>query len=270
MADARRPTVALVTDAIFPYHRGGKEVRYHELAHRLADHADVHVYTMNWWRGGRVRREREVTFHAISPLMPLYVGERRSVAQAIVFALACLRLAFRRFDVIEADHMPYMQLFPLRLVASLRRKRLVATWHEFWGPSYWREYLGAAGRLGWWFERAAMRLPDEIIAASQETADRLRAHLGEHTPVTVAPNGVDLNAIARVEPAADSADVVLVGRLLKHKRVDLLLDAVALLRAGGLAVSCRIIGDGPELGALQRQVCDLGIDQAVDFRDDVR
>src|SRR3954452_20896495 len=170
MADARRPTVALVTDAIFPYHRGGKEVRYHELAHRLADRADVHVYTMNWWRGGRVRREREVTFHAIAPLMPLYVGERRSVAQAVVFALSCLRLLFRRFDVIEADHMPYIQLFPLRLVASLRRKRLVVARHETWGLAYRRQYMARAGTVRWLFERFALRLPDAIIAASSETA----------------------------------------------------------------------------------------------------
>ena len=267
---AERPTVALVTDAIFPYHRGGKEVRYHELAHRLADHADVHVYTMNWWGGDRVRREREVTFHAISPLMPLYVGERRSVAQAIVFALACLRLLFRRFDVIEADHMPYMQLFPLRLVASLRRKRLVVTWHEFWGPSYWREYLGAAGRVGWWLERLAMRLPDEIIAASQATADRLRGHLGDGAAVTVAPNGVDVDLIENVAPAADPSDLVVVGRLLDHKRIDMLIDAVALLRERGLAVTCRIVGDGPERDALHRHAAERGVEDLIDFRHDVR
>jgi glycosyltransferase involved in cell wall biosynthesis len=269
MADARRPTVALVTDAIFPYHRGGKEVRYHELAQRLAGRADVHVYTMNWWRGERVRREGDVTVHAISPLLPLYVGERRSIRQAVVFALACLQLLFRRFDVIEADHMPYMQLFTLRLVASLRRKRLVATWHECWGPSYWREYLGAAGRVGWWFERLAMRLPDEIIAASQETADRLCAHLGDRAAVTVAPNGVDVDLIEQVAPATDPTDLVVVGRLLDHKRIDMLIDAVALLRARGLAVTCRIVGDGPEREALHRHAAERGVVDLIDFRHDV-
>ena len=36
MRASGRPVVALVTDAIYPYFRGGKEVRYHELAQRLA------------------------------------------------------------------------------------------------------------------------------------------------------------------------------------------------------------------------------------------
>ena len=139
-------TLAFVTDAIYPYHQGGKEVRYHELTRRLASQASVHVYTMKWWDGPAVVRAHGVTYHAISPLLPLYRGKRRSIMQAIVFALACLRLAFRRFDVIEADHMPYIQLFSLRLVATLRRRRLFVTWHEVWGSDYWRSYLGRAGR----------------------------------------------------------------------------------------------------------------------------
>jgi glycosyltransferase involved in cell wall biosynthesis len=264
-----RPRVALVTDAIFPYHRGGKEIRYHEVARRLAAHADVRVYTMNWWGGPRVRHEDGVTLEAISPLLPLYAGDRRSVKQAVVFALSCLRLLFRRFDVIEADHMPYIQLFPLRLVASLRRKRLVVTWHETWGPAYWREYMGRAGTVGWLFERFAMRLPDAIIAASSETAARLREWLGDDVPVTVAPNGVDMDQIEGVPAATDSTDIVVVGRLLDHKRIDLLIDMVALLHADGMPVTCRIIGDGPEREALHVQADMLGVSRAIDFRHDV-
>ena len=43
--------VALVSDAIYPYFRGGKELRYHELSTRLSQRADVHVFTMKWWDG---------------------------------------------------------------------------------------------------------------------------------------------------------------------------------------------------------------------------
>lgn len=267
---SRRPSVALVTDALYPYHRGGKEIRYYEVSRRLANHAEVRIYTMNWWKGERRRREGAVSYEAISPLLPLYAGQRRSVKQAVVFALACLRLLFRRFDVIEADHMPYIQLFTLRLVASLRRKRLVVTWHETWGPDYWREYMGPLGRVGWWCERFAMRLPDAIIAASHETAKRLEAWLGGDVPILVAPNGVDMDQIDRADPAREGTDIVTVGRLLDHKRVDRLIDAVALLHADGMPVTCRIIGDGPEREALHEQARALGVAHAIDFRHDVR
>ena len=269
VSDHRRPVVAMVSDAIYPYHRGGKEIRYHELARRLAERADVHVYTMHWWKGPRERTEDAVTFHAISRLNGLYTKNRRSVSEAIFFAIACFRLLKRKFDVIEADHMPYFQIIVLRIVATLKRKRLVVTWHEVWGRSYWRQYLGRAGIMAWLVESLAMRLPDHIIAASPQTAERIRAFGAYRGPITDAPNGIDLEAIRSIYPDEAATDLVVVGRLMAHKRVDMLLDAVALLHADGVPVTCRVIGDGPERLALHDQARARGIDHAVDFRHDV-
>jgi glycosyltransferase involved in cell wall biosynthesis len=143
------------------------------------------------------------------------------------------------------------------------------TWHEVWGPAYWRGYLGRRGRVAWWIERAAMRLPDEIVAASEETGRRLRAHVGGRTPVTVAPNGIDVAAARAADPAPAGTTLVTVGRLLPHKRIDLLLEAVALLRREGADVTCRVIGDGPGRDALHARSAALGLDGAVEFRHDV-
>jgi glycosyltransferase involved in cell wall biosynthesis len=269
MTMSQRPVVALVCDAIYPYSHGGRELRYQELLPRMAEHAEMHVYTMHWWDGPSSYTNDGVTYHAISPLLPLYAKNRRSVKQALVFSLACLRLLRSEFDVLEADQIPYFQLFVLRLVATLRRKPLTATWHEVWSRSYWRDYLGRAGWAAWIVESMAMRLPDRIIAASPQTAERLRAALGDRTPVTTVPNGIDLAAIRSAYPVADVTDLVFVGRLMSHKRIDMLLDVVALLRARGMPITCRIIGDGPEKEALEERARGLGIRDAVDFRYDV-
>lgn len=265
----RRRRIALVTDAIGPFHRGGKELRYLELAPRLAREADVEVHTMRWWSGGRVHRDGGVTYRAICPLVPLYRGRRRSIRQAVAFAVCCLRLLAARFDVLEADHMPYLQLLPLKLVALLRRRRLVVTWHECWGPEYWREYLGPAGRAGWWCESLAMRLPDAIIAASPQTGARLQELVGHRVPVVVAPNGIDRARIDAVACGAQTTDVVTVGRLLAHKRVDLLLEALATLRRRGRPLTARIVGSGPEHERLQATATALEIADRVEFRDDI-
>lgn len=261
----RRPRIALVTDAIFPYHHGGKEVRTHELARRLARYGDVHVYTMKWWDGPRVRIDDRVTFHAITPRIPLYLRGRRSVLQALVFAVGCLGLAFARFDVLEADHIPYWQLLTLRLVTLVRGKRFVVTWHESWGAEYWRSYLGLAGCVGWWLERVTMRLPDAIIAASSHTATRLGELLGPGANVFVAPNGIDLECARQAEASPGGPDLVCVGRLLSHKRIDLLIDAVARLRDEGLSVTCRVIGNGPERERLEAQAQTLGVHRQITF-----
>ncbi len=262
----KRPAVALVCDVIHPYSHGGREIRYHELSRRLAQRADIHIFTMHWWPGPRVRAEGGVTYHAISALFPLYKGNRRSLKQALLFALACLRLLRYRFDVLEADHIPYFQLFVLRAVATLKRKPFIVTWHEVWSRAYWRQYLGWAGWAAWLAEGLAMRLPDHIIAASPGTAERLRKRLGGRASITVAPNGLDFDSIRSAYPDAGGSDLVAVGRLLDHKRTDMLLNVVALLHADGIPVTCLIIGDGPEREALHQQAEALGIAHGVDFR----
>ena len=261
--------IALVTDAIGPFHHGGKEMRYFELAQRLAARAQVTVYTMNWWRGDGPHREGNVTYRAIAPFFPLYSGERRSIRQALVFAACCLRLLFEDFDVIEADHMPYIQLFTLRLVALVRRRRLVVTWHECWGPEYWRTYLGQSGRIGWWCERLSMRLPHTIIAASPQTGDRLREFTAGRVEVVVAPNGINVDAIDATTAVANPAEVIVVGRLLSHKRVDLVLEALAILREEGTPTTARVVGSGPQYETLRAQAAALDLADFVDFRRDV-
>jgi glycosyltransferase involved in cell wall biosynthesis len=266
-----RPTVALVVDAVFPYHLGGREVRYHELTRRLAANADVHVFTMHWWPGPRVISDGHVTFHAICRYRPMYDNGRRAIGEAFWFAVACIRLLTQTFDVLDADHMPYLHILALRGVAWARRRRFVVTWHEVWGRDYWCEYLGRLGRVAWLVEWLAMRLPDHIVAASPETAERLKAILGPRASITVAPNGVNLEVIRATDPdIAASTDLVVVGRLISHKRVEMVLDAMALVHSAGPPVTCRIIGDGPDREAVHRHAEALGLSSFVDFRHDVR
>jgi uncharacterized membrane protein/glycosyltransferase involved in cell wall biosynthesis len=262
---ARRAVVAIVSDAVAPYHRGGKEQWYQELAPRLNRYVDVHVYTMKWWRGPSTVHHDGVPYHAISRYMPLYGDERRSIGQAIGFALSCLRLLRVDFDVLVADHMPYLQLFPLKIVALARRRPLAVTWHELWSLRQWRTYLGLAGVVAWSLERLATKLPGCIISTSAHTAQRLTEQV-PRVPLIVAAGGVDLDLALGTEPAGQPVDVVSVGRLLAHKRFDLLLDCVALLADRERPITCRIIGDGPERAALLRQAHRLGIDHLVEFR----
>ena len=267
-----RPSVAVVTDAIHPYHRGGKEVRYSQLLPRLKSTLTIRVYTMHWWpEPGKTRTDQGVEYQAICPLVPLYKDERRSMLEAIVFALSCLKLVARPFDVVEADHMPYLQLFTLRLVTKLRGRPLVVTWNEVWGPEYWDMYLGRiSGRIAWTIERRAMCLPDQILALSEGTAERLRVYVGDSVPIRVIKMAVDLDLIRGTEPAPpeEAADLVFVGRLLKHKGVDLLIAAVAKLHARS-PLRVLIVGDGPEKLNLEKQVAELGLSDIVRIRSDV-
>jgi glycosyltransferase involved in cell wall biosynthesis len=272
LSSTRRTSVAVVTDAIHPYHRGGKEIRYSQLLPRLQESLDIRVYTMHWWPERSTKRtEQGVECQAICPLFSLYHKARRSMLEATAFAFACLRLVAKRFDVVEADHMPYLQLFTLRLVTELRQRPLVVTWNEVWGPEYWGRYLGrVSGPIAWWIERTAMSLPDQILAVSTGTAERLRSYVGDSVPIRVIHNAVDLDFIRGVEPARpeEAAELLFVGRLLKHKGVDLLIDAVATMKTDR-PLRVLIVGDGPEKLNLEKQVAEMGLADVVRFRSDV-
>ena len=107
----------------------------------------------------------------------MYSGDRRSLKQALLFGLACLRLLRADFDLLEADQIPFFQLFVLRAVATLRRKPFIITWHEVWSRSYWRDYLGWAGWAAWAAESAghAAAGPDHRRLAADGRAPSGRA-----------------------------------------------------------------------------------------------
>lgn len=261
--------IALVYDAIYPYQKGGGERRFRAVADQLAAAGHrVDLYGMRSWAGrGPVEVADRVRLHGLCRARPLYTAAgRRSIPQSVLFGLSCLRLLGRRFDVIDCCGFPYFSLFACRLVATLRGKPLVSTWHEVWGRAYWRQYLGpAGGRIGALVEWLAARLPDRIICVSRTTADRVRTELGCRTPAFLLPNGVDVRLAAAVPPAASTVDVIFAGRLIREKNVDLLLRAVHRLAADAMPVRCRIVGDGPERDRLRQLAGDLGLAGAVSF-----
>ncbi len=252
--------IAIVSDAIYPYHKGGKEVRVRQLATGLAALGhDVHVYTMKWWEGSNDRFEDGIHLHAISRLHPLYHGERRSIKQAVFYSAAIIKLLRADFDILEVDHMPYFPLFVGKIVSLLKRRPMYATWHEVWGRDYWRQYLGRAGYIAHLVERATVLLPDHIIAVSAHTAERLDSVMNCRKPVSIVANGVELADILAAEPAAHKSDLVYIGRLLEHKNVDLLIRATAKLKATRPDIRLVVIGDGPEMANLQQLATKLGV-----------
>ena len=264
----RRLCVAFVSDAVLPFNTGGKERRLAEITRRLAaDGVEVHVYTMQWWAGPRTVLLDGVHLHAISRLFPLYHGERRAMRQAVMFGLATFRLLTARFDVLDVDHMPYFPLFAARVVCTVRRRRMVATWHEVWGAAAWREYLGPLGWIGAITERLAARMPDEIVSVSAQTSHRLRSVLGVTVGVHTIGPGVPLRTVASQPAATPRVDILYAGRLLPHKNVDLLLRAVALLVQTRPGLRCRIIGEGPERRRLEALRQQLGLMDRVELDD---
>jgi glycosyltransferase involved in cell wall biosynthesis len=260
---AKRPQkIALVSDAVYPFNKGGKETRIYQLTTQLVKLGyDVHIYTMQWWKGSKTYTQDGVTYHAICKLYPLYSGERRSIKEGVLFGVACLKLIKYDFDILDVDHMPFFPLYSAKIVSLIRRRPLYATWHEVWGRAYWQEYMaGISGTIAYLIERCSVWLPDHIVAVSDHTAHRLRAELGYKGKLSMVTNGIDYMSIVPVKSAAQKSDVVYAGRLLAHKNVDMLVRGIAIVRQEFPNVRCVIVGDGPEFAKLQALVRKLKLE----------
>lgn len=260
--------IAFVSDAIFPYNKGGKEKRIFEMTTRLAKRGhDIHLYCMKWWNGPKNKTENGVHLHSLCKNYPLYSGERRSISQAIVFGLACLRLVREDFDVIDVDHMPLFPLFSTKLVCILKRKKMIGTWNEVWGKDYWQEYLGWRGYFGYLIEKFAVLMPNKITAVSRHTKNKLLNDLKINKTIATIPNGIDLNKIQKVKPARRKSDVIFAGRLLSHKNVDVLIKSIKLIKEKYPRTKCFIIGEGPEKEKLENLTKKLSLEKNVKFLD---
>jgi len=253
--------ICQVYDAAVPWEPGGVQRRVWEISRRLADDHDIHWYGLHYWDGPQVIEREGVTLHGVMDPVELYVDGRRSITEALQFAARLApALAGEEFDVIDVQEFPYFPAFTGKARAVTAGAPLVLTWHEVWGE-YWYEYLdwkGAAGRTVEWL---CSRLPDLNVSVSEGTARELE-ELGV-TNDHVIPNGIDLDEIDAASPAPESPDVLYVGRFIPEKNLNVLIRAVERLREQGLDVTARLVGDGPERDALERQVAASGLEEGV-------
>jgi L-malate glycosyltransferase len=230
--------IAFLTDGIYPYFKGGKEERIHQITARLSQRGhDVHIYTMNWWKGEKVMEENGITYHAISPLYSMYTKSgRRSIKQALLFSLNVFpKMLGEKFDVLEADSMPHFPVIPAWFISKISSAKFFVTWHEFWGK-YWFKYLGAAGLFGTIIERLAAMFSTKALVVSEMTGKRL--------PVenqVLVPNGITTKLFSKIKPSPKKWDLSFVGRLVKHKNVELLVKV-----ANQTGLNTIIMGSGPE------------------------
>jgi glycosyltransferase involved in cell wall biosynthesis len=147
-------------------------------------------------------------------------------------------------DVVFHNNISLKFAWPQLL---LRRPWVVA--HHIWIPA-----TGLAAGLKRWAIRHASN-----IAVSHALAESLPVDC------TIVPNPYADDVFVGLEDLERSRELVFVGRLVSQKGVNVLIDALGLLAKRGRRPGLMLIGDGPELPALRRQVDALGVTSQVHF-----
>ena len=261
--------IAIIHDCIYPFRKGGGEVRNHYLSKELARMGhEVFLVGMKDWEGDEYLELSDgITAVGVSSGLSLYDKTgKRTIGDAMMFGAACSPQNLDKYipdvDLVEANNVPYMHLPNIWKWTRQKDIPMYVTWHEVYGYSHWRkERNPVVGAFAAYYERNAMKFGDYLIAVSDHTEKRLIEKKVSQERIKVVFGGVDTRKIAVCAPEGPESDVIYSTRLVSHKRVDLLLSASEISgRKLGRPIKGVITGDGPLKEDLKRQAYNMEID----------
>lgn len=121
------------------------------------------------------------------------------------------------------------------------------------------------------FRRLSVRIwrDAEAVVANSNGLRSLALRSSPHQPISVIPNGVDVDEF-KPEPSEQitpGVNILCVSRLIARKRIDTLLEALALIRDA--SVSLTLVGTGNEETRLRKMVEQLNLASRVQFKGSV-
>lgn len=250
-------------------------VNWRDLDHTLSGGAEI--YAWHWARALReggaevsfvTSRDRGQTAQETRDGIAIHRGG--GTLGFYLFALRWLWQHRRRVDAVidPACGLPVFSPLVLR-----RRTPVVLVVHHVHQDQFGTHFPAPVAAFGRWMERVAMpRLYRRrtTVAVSDSTRAQMRDRLGWRGAVRIVENGADLPSYdVRVGVAKDPDRIVVLGRLVSHKRVDVVLDAFARLRRdaalAGRDLLLDVIGQGPDRDRLVAASARLGLTDRVTF-----
>jgi len=231
---------------------GGAEQYIHEISRRWVD-AGVRVSWFTARPGGQSAREM------IDGVRILRAGGDLGIYPRAALRMLCAR---RGFDAIVDCQNGIPFFAPMFARSGMPVVQVVHHVHQDQFATRFSAPMTAVGRF---LEGRAARTvygTRAIAAVSPSTRLELRRRLGFTGPIFIVPNGT-VDALTLTGPRDPDPTVVVVSRLVEHKRIDLLLGEIAEVARQVPRLRVDIVGDGPERQRLQGLVLDLGLQRTV-------
>lgn len=151
-------------------------------------------------------------------------------------------------DIYHQNNISLNYIWPILFI----KKTIVVT-HQIWIPRG-LSYRGIKGLL-----KRYLISKITCISISKEISGDFESRS------IVIPNPFDAELFRLLPGVLEKKELVFVGRLISDKGVDLLIEALGILRDNKLSPHLTIVGDGPELTTLQRLVVSQQLENQVVF-----
>jgi glycosyltransferase involved in cell wall biosynthesis len=235
---------------------GGAEIHLHEVFGRLAARGHEITLLVSGFEGGAERDMIDgMHVHRTGSRFTYNIHAPRYYQQ---------HLRNPGFDVFVEDLNKVPLFAPLWV-----RAPMALLVHHLFGTIAFQEASLPLATATWLLEKPLPALYRSLptMVVSQSTSEDLQRRGFSAANMEVIPNGVDLE-FYKPDPAVKrfaEPTLLYLGRLKKYKRVDLIVDAFARLRARVPAARLVIAGKGDAQRALESQIVRLGIESAVEM-----
>lgn len=263
--------IAFITESVYPYFVGGQEKRIYEYAHALAADNRVKIVSMKQWEGECVMIKDDVEYVGICSRLAIYKKDgKRNVPASVWLGIKTFFWVLRSDeDILDIDIFPYFPLIFARLAVFFKRKKpiIIGYWAEYWGKTYWEKYYPHYWWLGVFLEKISYAACDQIIANSYFTKEKIMHAFVDGTKdvFVLPPTCIDTTMINSVPAQEKKYDIIYYGRIIAHKHVEHIVDAVAQLVSHGTPVRALIVGDGPDKVNIIQRIAEKKMEQYIDL-----
>lgn len=239
--------------------KGGVEVCCYNEALELSKYHNVTVLTS---------KEGELDEFNIRNVHVICCGEDRGYVQKGSFTsrLKFMKDAVDKHKILEDidlvigyNFITYPVAYKL---AEKLNSKVALRYHDVW-IGEWTKNMGISGLFGEILERYIFKKDiDLYVAVSDFTRNNLNKYVDNTKTITV-HNIVDFPKVESEK--YDKPTISCVARLVEYKRVNDLINAVALIKDEIPEIQCKIIGTGPEDENLKNLTKQLELDENIEF-----
>ncbi|MCW7079272.1 MAG: glycosyltransferase family 4 protein [Canidatus Methanoxibalbensis ujae] len=236
--------IAMVT-LLFPPIIAGSGKRFYEIGRRLSRKNEVHIYTVGV--NGDAEEELDgMLVHRYGKFDALSAESAyRSGVKFSINLFNCLRK--NDYDVIDCNIVSKMPAYVSYIIARRKYIPFIETWHEVMHVQNFHLLNPIMGLPAFFMEFPIPNLADMNIAVSDTTRRRMINLLNADAKKTVViSNGVDLEKFRKISVEKRYGRILYVGRLERHKRVDVLIHAYKILKRRYKDAELIIVGDGSQ------------------------
>ncbi|MEM3661853.1 MAG: glycosyltransferase, partial [Candidatus Micrarchaeaceae archaeon] len=224
--------IAFVSDVAYPWIKGGMESLHYAEMRELSRKHEVYCFSLQFEGMEKEFVKDRIHYVTVAKVhsKELYTPNgSRSIKLARLFAgMIGKTLGKYDFDAIYVNSFPYLHLKTVKAYCKKHRCRLIMDVAEVWPKERWRAYLGSLkGSLAYSYSLASLKGADAYVANSSATAIALERIGIPRSSITVFSPVLDMKLINSVPRRSRTHRVIYAGRLIKEKRLDLWIDAVA-------------------------------------------